>query len=77
MSDESGTPPELTNVHQALQNASLASREAQPMKNFSVRLPESEKLIAQEICQRHGTDLGVYLRECVSALLRDYGIKES
>lgn len=46
------------------------------MKNFSVRLPRVDKESAQAICERHGTDLGTYLRECVSGLLRDYGHKE-
>ncbi len=73
MTIESGAPT-LTSVHEALNNASLASKEAKPMKNFSVRLHEDDKAKAQAVCERHGTDLGTYLRECVTGLLRDYGL---
>lgn len=71
MSD-AGTP-NLTNVHQALQAASLATKEENaPSKNFSTRLPIEAKEVAQEICERHGTTLGEFLRQCVLGLVRDY-----
>jgi hypothetical protein len=65
-----------TTVHRALAAASQASRTTDKMNNFSVRLPENTKLAAQEICSRHCTDLGTYLRECAKALVADYGIPD-
>lgn len=65
--------PPMTTVHQALAEASAASQAQVSMKNFSVRLPEALKEACQVICERHGTDLGSYLRECARGLVRDYG----
>lgn len=73
MTDDSTPGPSLTNVHQALNAASLASANEQTMKNFSVRLPPNVKEKAQAICERHGTDLSTFLRECCVGLLKDFG----
>lgn len=62
-----------TTVHQAMAEASTESGQVPSMKNFSVRLPSDLKAVAQQICERNGTDLGTYLRACTRALVRDYG----
>ncbi len=69
-------PP--TNLHEALQDAVMETREAtQPTKNFSVRLSEGSAAQAQAICQAHGTTLSGYLRHCVLGLIQDYGPDEA
>lgn len=63
-------------VDECLANAALESKSQVSMKNFSVRLPTSLKDEAQEICARHGTDLGTVLRECTRALVAGYRASE-
>jgi hypothetical protein len=66
--------PELSSfkVDDALAEASSSSKQSDSMKTFSVRLPEDVKEMAQEVCERHATDLGTFLRECAKGLIRDY-----
>lgn len=61
-----------TNVHEALQEASLESKNKVPMISFSTRIDPNTKAQAQQICERHGTDLSTYLRKCAEALVNDY-----
>lgn len=73
MQDQELPPIPHTTVQEALNEASQASKATESMKNFSVRLPGALKESCQVICERHGTDLGSYLRECARGLVRDYG----
>lgn len=45
------------------------------MINFSVRMPLQLKETAMFICERNATDLGSFLRECTTAMVRDYGVE--
>jgi hypothetical protein len=64
-------PRPLTSVHEALTNAVHASRPL-PGKPTSFRLEDDVKGQAMSICERHGTNLSEYLRQCCVALVSDY-----
>ena len=66
------TELEPYDVHKALSDAVLEDHE--PMTVFSLRLSVAQKEAAQEICDRHGTSLGAFVRKCVEGLLKDYHI---
>lgn len=62
----------LTNIHEALNEATFESRANEPMINVSVRLQENTKMVAMQICAHNGTDLSTFLRKCAEALVKDY-----
>jgi hypothetical protein len=62
----------LTSVHDALQNAVLESGTKTEMINCTFKVPPHVKDLAEKICDRHGTTMSVFLRECVKGLVRDY-----
>lgn len=61
----------LTSVHEALHKAALASKPL-PGKPVSFRLEDELKNVAMEICERHGTTLSEFLRQCAIGLVHDY-----
>lgn len=65
-----------TDVHECLQSAAASQPSKKAMLNFSTRMPEETRDAAKFICERNGTDLSSYLRECTYALVRDYGVKD-
>lgn len=67
---------ELTNVHQALQEAALTSKAEVAMRNRSIRFPDDLWEETAKICERNATDVPTFLRECCKGLCRDYGHKE-
>jgi hypothetical protein len=67
--------PDVTNVHQALQQASIETQKPDgpaPMRTGTYRIEAETKLKAEAICRRHGTSLSAYLRACCDGLVRDY-----
>jgi hypothetical protein len=63
----------LTSVHEALNNAAFASvsRPGQG-EPISFRISTPLKNAATELCDRHGTNLSEFLRQCVIGLVSDY-----
>ena len=61
----------LTSVHEALSRASQASKPL-PGKPVSFRLEDDIKNEAMAICDRHGTTLSEFLRQCALGLVGDY-----
>lgn len=61
----------LTSVHEALNNASFASHHG-PGEVTALRLRPDLKREAQSICERHGTTLSEFLRQCAVGLVSDY-----
>ena len=66
----------LLSVHDALNNAVMASKPL-PGKPTSFRLEDDVKNAAMAICDRHGTNLSEYLRQCCIALISDYSTPQS
>lgn len=62
----------LTSVHEALQNAVFETSTKVEMVNCTFKLPPHVKDLAEQICERNGTNMSVFLRECVKGLVKDY-----
>lgn len=66
----------LTNIHECLADAAsephVKSLEEKPLKAFSFRIREESFAAASEICDRHGTTISEFLRQCCEAIVRDY-----
>lgn len=62
----------VTSVHEALQNAQLESSQRADMINCTFKLPPHVKALAEQICEKHGTNISVFLRECCKGLVKDY-----
>lgn len=62
----------LTNVHDALQRAKLADRDKVRLVNATIKLDPLKKEAAESLCDKGGTSLSAFLRECVDGLLFDY-----
>ena len=65
---------ELSNVHEALQRASIASEPTESVTQ-TFRVGKDIKDIVESICARHDTTVSAFLRECCEQLTEDYGIK--
>lgn len=64
--------PQLTNVHEAMQNAVTKDRDKVILINANFKVHPIKKEIAEQICEKHGTSLSAFLRECVEGLVKDY-----
>lgn len=62
----------LTTVHDAINAAATSASSSERMVPVSVRIPEETKAACQEICERNGTTLSEFLRQCCAGLERDY-----
>ncbi len=62
----------VTSVHDAMQNAQLESSQRNDMVNCTFKVPPHIKGLAEQICERHGTTISVFLRECCRGLVKDY-----
>lgn len=63
---------ELTNVHDALNKAVDSERDRVAFVNANFKLHPIKKEVAEQICNKHGTTLSAFLRECVDGLVKDY-----
>lgn len=63
---------QLTNVHEALQEAATDVSKPKPMITGTFRIEQDSKALAEQICERHGTTLSAFLRKCCHGLVRDY-----
>lgn len=63
---------EVSTVHNAMNRAALAERNRVPLVNANFKLNPLHKESAEGVCEKNGTTLSAYLRECVSVLLLDY-----
>jgi len=61
----------LTNVHEALAKAG-SEPQSEAMKTHGFRAPNQLVIEAGEICERHGTTVGAFIRECLRGLVDDY-----
>ena len=61
----------LTSVHEALNNAVFAGKHG-PGDVVAVRIKGDLKFEAMSLCERHGTTLSEFLRQCVIGLVSDY-----
>lgn len=61
----------LTSVHEALQNAVFAQKHPSG-EVIALRIQPDLKKEAMNLCERHGTTLSEFLRQCVIGLLSDY-----
>lgn len=60
------------NVHNILQEAVLTTRNENAKTGFTFRIDGQILTDAHDICERHGTALSTFLRECCRALVNDY-----
>lgn len=63
---------ELTNVHDALNKAVESERDRVTFVNANFKIHPIKKEVAEQICNKHGTTLSAFLRECVDGLVKDY-----
>lgn len=61
----------LTSVHEALNNAVFADA-PKKIKMLSFRLEDELADEIFDICERHGTTLSEFLRQCCMGLANDY-----
>lgn len=66
----------LSNVHECLALAAADDAESAPdeIKRVAVRVRVTLADAASIVCQRHGTTISSFLRQCMAALVRDYEI---
>lgn len=62
----------LTNVHDALRRAVIADSKKVALTNANFKMHPLRKEVAEEICQKNGTTLSAFLRECTDGLIMDY-----
>lgn len=68
---EHSTQKPLTSVHEALNHAVFVSKTSSgPVTSF--RVDEALKEAASAICERNGTNLSDFLRQCMVGLVNDY-----
>lgn len=63
----------LATVHDALNNAVHAPK-AKPGQPTSFRMEDELKDQTMDLCERHGTNLSEFIRQCCIALVRDYQV---
>lgn len=63
---------ELTDVHEALMQASDNSREKPTYITVTAKMEQRTKDLASIICAKNGTNLSAFLRECCKGLVKDY-----
>lgn len=63
---------ELTSVHEALNRAQLSEKDKVALVNGTFKIHPIKKEMAEQICEKHGTTLSAFLRECVEGLVKDY-----
>ena len=63
----------LTNVHEALATAATEAAEQTADVVIGSKVTASVKAKLETICERHGTTVSAYLRQCAVALVNDYG----
>lgn len=63
---------ELTNVHDALNKAVESERDRVAFVNANFKIHPIKKEVAEQLCNKHGTTLSAFLRECVDGLVKDY-----
>lgn len=62
----------LTNVHDALHRAVLSERDRVNLVPATFKINPLKKTIAEQICEKSGTTLSSFLRECCEGLVLDY-----
>lgn len=62
----------LLNVHEVLSDAVQATKEQQPMITYSMKIDEELRDAAADICERNGTSLSEFLRQCALTLVSEY-----
>lgn len=62
----------VTSVHDALQRAVLSESNRVAMVNANFKVDPGRKSVAETICEKNGTTLSAYLRECTDGLIIDY-----
>ncbi len=62
----------VTSVHDALQRAVLSESNRVAMVNVNFKVDPGRKSIAEGICEKNGTTLSAYFRECIDGLILDY-----
>jgi hypothetical protein len=65
-------PQPLTNVHDALHRAVLSERNRVNLVPATFKIDPLKKEISEQICQKNGTTLSSFLRECCEGLILDY-----
>lgn len=69
---------EVSNVHHALSRAVDSEKNRVALVNANFKVDPLRKESAEGLCEKNGTTLSAYLRECVNILLLDYlGPKEA
>lgn len=63
---------QLPSVHHALTEATQEKRGEAPLPTYTFRISKEERDAAEEICERHGTNLAAFFRSCARNLVRDY-----
>jgi hypothetical protein len=62
----------LTNVHEALAAAATEAKEQAADAIIGSKVTPHVKAKLEAICERHGTTVSAYLRQCAVALVADY-----
>lgn len=72
MVKQAAVVPPTTNIHDALQRATLSERDRVALINANFKLHPAKKEVAEQICAKNGTTLSAFLRECVDGLIVDF-----
>lgn len=62
----------LTNVHEALARSATQGPIKESMQNRTFREHDAVIEEVRIICDRHGTTMGAFIRECLRGLIKDY-----
>lgn len=62
----------VSTVHDALSRAVESEKNRVALVNANFKVNPLHKESAEGVCEKNGTTLSAYLRECVSVLLLDY-----
>ena len=72
MSNIEQPQPHLHTVHDAITRAILASQDKAKLETATFKVHPKKKELAELICEKQGTTLSEFLRECVNGLCEDY-----
>jgi hypothetical protein len=64
----------LKNLHEVLTESAQEPREinSDPMKPYTFRSPEEMRKVAEQICERNGSSLPAFFRQCMRQMIKDY-----
>lgn len=64
--------PPTTDIHDALQRATISEGNRVRLTNANFKMNPVKKELAEQICAKNGTTLSAFLRECIDGLIGDF-----